>query len=838
VSARRSFPLAALLTLAACAGDSTGPQSVASVDVSPTALTLAAGATAPLAGIPRDGSGRALTDRTVAWASQTPGVATVSANGIVTGVSAGSATITAASEGQEGSATVTVLPPPAASVHVTPVEFSLLPGDTLRLVAVARDAQDGILPGVTFTWLSDDVSVASVSATGLVRGIAPGTAVVFATTAGESGNAEASVLDPSWPRILAVTPAEIVEGQPATLHGANFDPVAAGNVVTIDGVRATVTLATDSMLAIDVPPLGCHPRHLAQLSVSVSGVSGRFRHSARPASFFQLAAGGFALLQDPAAYCLLLDQEADDQEYLFGVQSTAPNAATVASVLVASEADDGVASPTPPLPAPPDASISQSQEPLADLPFALAWRAREAEVMQREIEAVRGLPRRGVGPPRSPLATIPGDVAVGAQVTIRYPDLESGNTCSNYVDIQGTVRYVGASGIWVSDNANPVDGYQDADYAYFGGLFESSIYANQTSYFGPPDDADQNGRVVMVVTKEVNDDRVGGIVPSANVFPQGVCAGSNEGEYFFMFTADPSGTFGLGAVSIGVARGAAPSIIGHELVHNIHISRRYAAGHAFWDAWTHEGQAVLGEEVLGHAANSALGRGPGHNYGWSVVRNQPPTADRAWYYDNIRPLFLYYGWSPTGYDPQAPGATKRANAPEACTWLDAPNGANAGGCAQRGLLVYGVTWSFLRWLSDHYGPGFPGGESGMHKAWIDGESTGLASIEDLVGEPIGQLLAHWAATLYLDDRVAGLDPLLSLPSYDLLDIEANVVPQAHLVPRAFGFEDFQQGVQVRAGSSAYFLVSGADRPSTAIRMRTSTDGLLDPSVQVWVVRTR
>jgi hypothetical protein len=150
-----------------------------------------------------------------------------------------------------------------------------------------------------------------------------------------------------------------------------------------------------------------------------------------------------------------------------------------------------------------------------------------------------------------------------------------------------------------------------------------------------------------------------------------------------------------------------------------------------------------------------------------------------------------------------------------------------------------VTWAFLRWLSDHYGPRFTGGEAAMHKAWIDGQPSGFASLEALTGEPIEDLLARWAASLYLDDRgVAGIDPLLTLPSYDLVDIETHVVPQARLTPRVRTFADFQQSVQVRAGSSAYFLVSGANRPSTAIRMRSSTGGFLDPSLQVWVVRTR
>ena len=41
------------------------------------------------------------------------------------------------------------------------------------------------------------------------------------------------------------------------------------------------------------------------------------------------------------------------------------------------------------------------------------------------------------------------NVTVGTAVTLRYPDLASGNTCDNYVEIQGTVRAVGTNAIWV-----------------------------------------------------------------------------------------------------------------------------------------------------------------------------------------------------------------------------------------------------------------------------------------------------------------------------------------------------------------------------------------------------
>jgi len=49
-----------------------------------------------------------LTGRVVGWASSNPAIATVSATGLVTGVAAGAATITATSEGKSGTAAITV----------------------------------------------------------------------------------------------------------------------------------------------------------------------------------------------------------------------------------------------------------------------------------------------------------------------------------------------------------------------------------------------------------------------------------------------------------------------------------------------------------------------------------------------------------------------------------------------------------------------------------------------------------------------------------------------------------------------------------------------------------
>ncbi len=102
---------------------------------------------------------------------------------------------------------------------------------------------------------------------------------------------------------------------------------------------------------------------------------------------------------------------------------------------------------------------------------------------------------------------------------------------------------------------------------------------------------------------------------------------------------------------------------------------------------------------------------------------------------------------------------KVADASHECSWLTV----SPVPCGGRPLW-YGVTWSLLRWVNDHFGPSFPGGERAIQKALVDNDFRGLESIEDVVGVPIETLLAEWAATLYLDDRgVPGLPARLDFP---------------------------------------------------------------------------
>lgn len=81
---------------------------VATVEVAPASATIATGGTVQLTATPKDAAGHPLTGREISWSTGAPGVASVSAGGLVTGMSAGGATITATSEGHQGTAGITV----------------------------------------------------------------------------------------------------------------------------------------------------------------------------------------------------------------------------------------------------------------------------------------------------------------------------------------------------------------------------------------------------------------------------------------------------------------------------------------------------------------------------------------------------------------------------------------------------------------------------------------------------------------------------------------------------------------------------------------------------------
>src|SRR5690348_2608949 len=75
------------------------------------------------------------------------------------------------------------------SVAVTPTAPSLQVGGATQLSAVARTVDGAVVTGATAAWSSSNHAVATVSATGLVSALSPGTADISATVSGVVGHA-------------------------------------------------------------------------------------------------------------------------------------------------------------------------------------------------------------------------------------------------------------------------------------------------------------------------------------------------------------------------------------------------------------------------------------------------------------------------------------------------------------------------------------------------------------------------------------------------------------------------------------------------------------------------
>src|SRR5207247_9615126 len=151
------------------------------------------GRTVQLTATPRDASGNPLTGRAISWSSSDNTIATVNSSGLVTGVVAGAVTITATSEGQSGTASITVSGVPVASVAVSPASARVPAGQTVQLSATLRDANGTILTGRSVAWASNNTSVATVTGTGLVSAKVAGSATITATSEGQSGTAAMTV---------------------------------------------------------------------------------------------------------------------------------------------------------------------------------------------------------------------------------------------------------------------------------------------------------------------------------------------------------------------------------------------------------------------------------------------------------------------------------------------------------------------------------------------------------------------------------------------------------------------------------------------------------------------
>jgi len=188
----------------------TAPLAVSAIRITgPETLTVGGSGTV-LAAL-RDVRGQPLAGRSVRWTSGATDVASVDAAGEVLARAPGRAVITAASEGISQTFAVTVIAEPVSAVAMTPAAVSLSPGESASLAAQASGG-DGRVLERPLDWSSSAPAVATVTSSGRVTAVAPGSAVISAGTDGKTATATVTVTAPAG---AAPAPAAVAEAIPS-----------------------------------------------------------------------------------------------------------------------------------------------------------------------------------------------------------------------------------------------------------------------------------------------------------------------------------------------------------------------------------------------------------------------------------------------------------------------------------------------------------------------------------------------------------------------------------------------------------------------------------------------
>lgn len=200
---RRTLPpVALLLCLVGCGGDSVVKPPITNPSQAPVARVTAAsslglvfvGFTQQVTAATFDAGGNVLTDRAVSWSSSDTNKATVNASGVVTGIAAGNVTVTATSEGQHGAIDLLVFLIDVDAVSVTPTAATMSIGGTHQLTGRSLSRTGAELTNRPVAWSSSDPSIATVTASGLVTAVSVGSVTITATREGKSASALITVV--------------------------------------------------------------------------------------------------------------------------------------------------------------------------------------------------------------------------------------------------------------------------------------------------------------------------------------------------------------------------------------------------------------------------------------------------------------------------------------------------------------------------------------------------------------------------------------------------------------------------------------------------------------------
>jgi len=741
----------------ACGGEgsrATGPVKplgpvVASLTVSEPGGALQVGATLTLVADVRDATGAAITGRAVTWSSSNPAVATV-ANGIVTGVSPGAATITAVVDDKSAATQVKVILPAVAAVSITPLADSPVAGTTTPLVVVLKASDSTTLTGRTITFASSEPIVAKVNGAGQLLTTSPGTTTITATSEGVSGTLTVVVVAPAGsevPTIASIAPASLTPGTTATITGTGF-LAPSSNTVTIAGITTTVLAASPTSLTIAVPmnSLPCQPAQSAPVVVATVGGIATVSHPLVVATSRTLAVGE-SFVTD-ASGPIGCNELPAGGSYIVTVFNSATSPTTTARFDLRGSAGGS----------PARVPLSQPVAAMSPIPIDVsAGESTSRSAHMTRLDEDRALLERLGAPRRSTRAaslsrssSVPVPLAVGSITTVKYH--YSNCTAAATTSIAARVVYVGAHSVVLEDVAGPLAGTLDADLIALASQFENVSYPLLLN-FGDPlaydSRTDGNGHIVILFTPRVNasSPNLLGFVAACDLYPvqtDPAVAGSNEGEIFYARAVTDTSSTSTSLSGRPEWLRQMPATMIHEAKHIVSYAERLSRGATvFEQTWLEEGTAQVASELFGRTLHGNGWRGDAGYTPSLWCESRPTTAGCA---GGVVVMTNHFSF-----------LTNYLRNFQSKSFLSGSEDSD----------IYGSAWLFTRWLTDTYG----GTNEGAFLRSIVQTSTlaGTANVEAVAGKAFPQLLAEFSLMVAADNLPNVAGPFVE-PSWNLPDV--------------------------------------------------------------------
>ena len=350
--------------------------------------------------------------------------------------------------------------------------------------------------------------------------------------------------------------------------------------------------------------------------------------------------------------------------------------------------------------------------------------------------------------------------AVGDRISLNVPDESTDSLCKYYFKTQAVVASVSTRAILAVDTLDgpPALLFTQAQMDSITMEFDNITYPTDASYYNTPTDIDNNQRIIILLSGEINKLTprgatgvvmgfffAGDFFPPTGTDPRTFCPESNQAEIFYLLAPDPTAKFGDARTTSAVRQGTRGTIA-HEFQHMINAGNRYQnpAASSFESTWLDEGLAHFAEDAVGRQVVGMTDLA-------TVSSSNLPTCNTPCSQANDFYAFFYQ------------------NLARLTHWMDKPNSYSPiSNLADTSLAVRGAAWALVRYAADNYSNGLP---RSLTKKLAAGPDTGVTNFSTAAGAPIDTLISGWLVSMYADHLgIPGLNPKYQYRSYNFRSV--------------------------------------------------------------------